>query len=167
MRWNICLTEPGRDATAAIALQQLAYLVYRPIVMRRVTFIEHNRKHVRARPASFFPGYLFVEPGGQGFARLRTAEGVKRSTPLLMRGTEYAVLPEGALEEIRRTEQELFAIGTTFTKGDRVSFKEGPFSGMFATVADVDGDTAVVLLMQMLGCETRVRASVNQLKGAA
>lgn len=167
MKWHIALTEPGRDATAALALQQLGYLVYRPIVMRRVTFIEHNRKHVRARPASFFPGYLFVEPGGQGFARLRTAEGVKRSTPLLMRGTEYAVLPEGALEEIRRTEQELFAIGPTFTKGERVSFKDGPFAGMFATVADVDGDTAVSVLMLLLGQEVRAKVPVNQLEGAA
>ena len=126
------------------------------------SYVEHQRRHVKFRPASMFPGYIFVDPGPHGWAALRTADGIRRSAPLLMQGADYATLPDGSMDEIRRTELALL-IGTSpsFTKGERVTFNEGPFAGMFAEVAEMDGDESVVLLMRLLGQEIRVKSSAK------
>lgn len=168
MKWHVALCEPGRDAIAADNLRAVGYIVHRPIVNRKVIYRERGRPHVRLKIVSMFPSYLFVEPGTQGWHRLRNADGIRRSGPLLMSGSDYAVLPAGALEEIRRTEQALMArdAPAPFAVGEKVAMADGPFAGFFATVADVDGDQAVVLLHGILGGDVRTKAPVHQLEGA-
>lgn len=173
-RWFIARSQPGRDAIVADALRNRRYEVYRPLVRRIMPYVERKRVHLRSAFVSMFPSYIFVAEADHGWHKLYTAHGIRTFGPMLLSGDKYATVPQAIIDEIKRTEQALMTetiekSPPKFAKGDRVEFigTNNPFKGHFAHIAGLDGDESVVLLMNILGCESRVTVPVAQLAGAA
>lgn len=166
MQWHIALTEPGKDSEAAKALRNRCYVVYNPICLRRVS---HGRGKMITRVRPMFPGYIFVDAGPQGWHRLETCPGIRTINSLLKGFNGYAILPEEAYQEIRRTEVSLMnpraedGGNWPFKVGGQVFVQKGPFAGFFAKVEHLDDDEAVGLLMNIFGRESRTEMPANYL----
>ncbi len=157
MHWHIALTQPGQDKQAAESLRSRCYLVYNPICYRRV---RGARGHRIKKLLPMFPGYLFVDAGGQSWERLRTCPGIRTNDSLLKINGHFAVVPNEVFDEIRRTELALVApleVPLPFRVGEELKITDGPWSGYFGTVDRLDNEEAAVLLMNVFGRQTPVR----------
>jgi transcriptional antiterminator RfaH len=162
MHWHIALTQPGQDRIAAAALRARCYLVYDPVCRRRVR-LARGRSGRKLSP--MFPGYLFVDAGGQSWDRLRSAPGVRTGDSLLTNHHgEYALVPPAIFDEIRHTELAMMApleLPPAFQPGERLKITDGPWSGYFGPVDRLDGDEAVRLLLNVFGRSTPVSIPIE------
>jgi transcriptional antiterminator RfaH len=112
-----------------------------------------------------FPRYLFFQPGSsrQSIAQVRSTLGV---TAIVCFGQVPAILSEEVLISIRNFEQsqnqaDLETI-SPFRHGEKVLVVDGPLAGLEGLVSNIAHER-VVVLMQLLGHDTRVTLTHHQL----
>ena len=161
--WYVVHTKPQQEQLAVDNLTRQGYSVYLP----RIKLLKRNRRlrcqELRLEP--LFPRYLFIQPGSSelSIAPVRSTLGV---AALVRFGQAPAVLRYDVLLgirefEARQNEAGLDAI-SPFRDGERVLVVDGPLAGMEGLVSSVS-DERVVVLMQLLGRDTRVNLSHDQL----
>jgi transcriptional antiterminator RfaH len=170
-KWHVINSEPQHEKTAADALEERGFDVYHPELLRVVA---HGRGRVRQVTRPMFPGYLFVH-----FSRMHDRWGRIFSTVgvrgILMSGAAPAEVSVAAIDGVRRREAEEAAdfqrkhkpgdkTIERFRAGELVQVKEGPFEHLLAHVAEANDSDRVMILMQMLGGETKVKLSADVLK---
>ncbi len=159
--WYVVHTKVRQEQVACDNLLRQGYAVYLP----RIRLLKRVRRRQQMQQEPLFPRYLFVQPGSaaDSIAPVRSTLGV---TTLVRFGQEPAVMRAEVLEdirafEIRRNEAPEEAI-SPFQPGARIFVSEGPLSGIEGLISDVSHER-VVVLMQLLGRETRVSLSHHQL----
>lgn len=146
--WYLAQLKPN---SAALALRNLARQGF-------ATFLPRLMRGGAPRPEPMFPGYLFVGMAdGQGrWMAINNTLGVAR---LVKFGAEPARIPDAVMDEIRARCDggDIFhPPEPALAPGDNVSLIDGPFADHIATVAGLDADRRVWLLLDVLGRATRL-----------
>lgn len=162
--WYVVHTKAQQEQVACENLARQGYAVYLP----RIKVLKRSRRHgcqeVQLDP--LFPRYLFIQPGSpeHSIAPVRSTLGV---TTVVRFGQTPAILRHEVLNSIRDFEacQNAAALEdiSPFRNGGRVMVVDGPLAGLEGLVSSVSQER-VVVLMQLLGHDTRVTLSHHQLQ---
>ena len=159
--WYVVHTKVRQEQTACDNLARQGYAVYLP----RIKILKRVRGRQQALQEPLFPRYLFVQPrsAAHSIAPVRSTLGV---ATIVRFGQEPAVLRPQSLKEIRdfetrRNEAREEDI-SPFQPGERIRVAAGPLTGMEGLISDVSHER-VVVLMHLLGQDTRVSLSHHQL----
>jgi len=161
--WYVVHTKPQQERVACDNLARQGYAVYLP----RIKLLKRSRRlrcqELQLEP--LFPRYLFIQPGspGHSIAPVRSTVGV---TTIVRFGQAPAILRHEVLTSIRDFEARQNEAGleeiSPFRDGERVLVVDGPLAGLEGLVSSVSQER-VVVLMQLLGHDTRVNLSHHQL----
>jgi len=154
--WYVVYTQPNGESRARANLLRQGYEVYLPRYRRRRT---HARKtDVVERP--LFPRYLFVALDTM-FTRWRPILSTFGVCDLVRNGDVPTPLPEGVIEEIRAGESGRAFDATDQLSGarigDPVRILKGPFADLVGRLQSAADGERVVLLLELLGREVRMR----------
>ncbi|MCK9380267.1 MAG: transcriptional activator RfaH [Sulfuritalea sp.] len=159
--WYVVHTKVRQEQTAGENLARQGYAVYLP----KIKILKRSRGRQQAQLEALFPRYIFLQPGSatHSIAPVRSTLGV---TALVRFGQEPAVMRPETLQgirdfEARRNEASDEDI-SPFQRGERVRVVDGPLTGLEGLISDVS-QQRVVVLMQLLGQDTRVSLSQHQL----
>lgn len=160
--WYVVHTKPRQERVALENLTRQGYRVYLPHL--KVLKNWRGPRQIGFEP--LFPRYLFFQPGRaeQSIAPVRSTLGV---TSVVRFGGVPAVLQAGTIESIRDFERRQHAADivelSALQPGKHVVVTGGPLAGLEGLVVMVSRQR-VVVLMRLLGEETRVRLSSDELK---
>jgi|688.fasta_scaffold511199_2 transcriptional antiterminator RfaH len=159
--WYVVHTKVRQEQTACDNLVRQGYAVYLP----RIKILKRIRGRQQALQEPLFPRYLFVQPrsAAHSIAPVRSTLGV---TTIVRFGQEPAVMRPRTLKSIREFEARRNAARdddiSPFKPNERVHVAAGPLAGMEGLISDVLQER-VIVLMQLLGQDTRVSLSHHQL----
>jgi transcriptional antiterminator RfaH len=159
--WYVVHTKVRQEQTACENLARQGYGVYFP----RVKVLKRRRGRQQAQTEAMFPRYIFFQPGSHAhsIAPVRSTSGV---SAIVRFGQEPAVIRPETLIGIREFEARQNAAKdediSPFRCHERVRVVDGPLAGLEGLITDVSRDR-VVVLMQLLGQDTRVNMSHHQL----
>jgi len=163
--WYVVHTKVRQEQTASENLARQGYSFYLPWIkiLKRV----RGREQVRLEP--MFPRYIFFQPHSpaRSIAPVRSTLGV---SGLVRFGLEPAVVRPETLRSIRDFEIHRNNANdkdlSPFQPGRRIRVADGPLMGLEGLISAVS-DERVVVLMQLLGEDTRVSLSRHQLRLAS
>jgi transcriptional antiterminator RfaH len=159
--WYVVHTKVRQEQTACENLARQGYTVYLPRIKR----LKRVRGHQQAQMEPLFPRYLFLQPGSSAhsIAPVRSTLGV---ATIVRYGQEPAVMRPETLSSIVDFEARWNQSGdeeiSPFQRGELVRVVDGPLSGLEGLISGVSQER-VVVLMQLLGADTRVSLSHHQL----
>ena len=161
MAWFVVRVKPQMEERALWHLLNQNFEAYLPRYRKR---IRHARKTKTVlRP--LFPGYLFVNMD-TARQRWRSVNGTVGVIALVQFGDMPASVPADLVNAIRQHEDQDGAIRIEpqgLQKGDRVRVREGAFADYTALLDEISDDKRVVLLLDFMGREVRVKASMESL----
>ena len=163
--WYVVHTKPRQERVARENLARQGYGVYLP--QMKVLKTRRHQREVAFEP--MFPRYLFFQPchAEQSIAPVRSTHGV---TSIVRFGWIPAILQPDTLESIQAFESHQNAADPAelsgLQRGKTIVVTSGPLAGLCGLVAMVSKER-VIVLMRLLGEETRVRLSPSELKLAA
>ena len=170
--WNVLLTEPSREFSAARHLSYLSCEIFLPVFSRAHCQRVSGGRRWRVYRRPLFTGYLFVqgEPDDLWYWA-RIAAGIRKwGCPFLTMDGKIAQISTEKIAELRSLEREINAKRSnrlSFQVGDRVLVSEGAFTGMRATVHMLSDSERVQLLLDFLGQKSRVTLTADQIRAAA
>ncbi|GJM09379.1 MAG: transcription antitermination protein RfaH [Lysobacteraceae bacterium] len=165
-QWYAVYTKPRRELAAEQHLSRQGFECFLPRACNP------TRKVVRSKPRvePLFPRYLFVRLalGLDNSAPIRSTQGV---VGLVRFGQQTVRVPTPIIEgllELRDLETGLVKPRfEPFDAGDRVQVFDGPFAGLDAVVDEPCGEKRVMVLLDILGRQSRVAVRPNQVRPAA
>lgn len=159
--WYVVHTKVRQEQTACENLARQGFVVYLP----RIKILKRSRGRQQAQMEPLFPRYIFLQPGSvsHSIAPVRSTLGV---TTIVRFGQEPAVMRPETLTSIRDFETRQNDASdedlSPFRRGERVRVADGPLTGLEGLISDVS-QQRVIVLMQLLGQDTRVSLSRCQL----
>jgi transcriptional antiterminator RfaH len=159
--WYVVHTKVRQEQTACANLVRQGYSVYLPQIKR----LKRIRGRQQAQMEPLFPRYLFLQPksNSHSIAPVRSTLGV---STFVRFGQEPAVIRPETLSSIADFESRWNQAGdveiSPFRRGERVRVVAGPLFGLEGLISGVSHER-VVVLMQLLGTDTRVNLSHHQL----
>jgi len=162
--WFVVRTKTGAEDRAAWHLKNQGFDVYLPQYRKE---IRHARKtQTVLRPV--FSGYLFVsiDLEQQRWGVINNTMGV---IGLVQFDSTPCPVSEGIVDMVRRREKDgvvnLALDG--LKKGDVVRVREGAFAEHVALLDEISSDKRAILLLDLMGREVRISASVENLAKAS
>jgi len=162
--WFVVRTKTSAEDRAAWHLINQGFEVYLPRYRKK---IRHARKtQTVLRPV--FPGYIFVAMD-LAQQRWRAINGTMGVISLVQFGDMPRPVSDDIINAIRGREKGGVVTLTPdrLEKGDRVCVREGAFAERIALLEEVSDDRRVVLLLDLMGQEVRVIASMEKLSKAS
>ena len=157
--WYLIQCKPRQDERAEENLQRQGYTCYRPRHSRE-RLLRGKRQQVEE---SLFPGYLFIQLSQlDNWAPLRSTRGVSRVVSF---GNQPLAVDAGLIETLRQRGSVTPA--PLLNAGDKVRINHGAFEELEAIFLCMDGNERVILLMNILHREQKVRvplSSIHKLK---
>ena len=157
--WYLIQCKPRQDERAEENLQRQGYTCYRP----RHTRERLLRGQRQMLEESLFPGYLSIQLSLlDNWAPLRSTRGVSRVVGF---GNQPLPVSQKLIDCLQQrccavpAEQLLEA-------GDRVRLNDGAFAELEAIFLSMDGNERVVLLMNILHREQKVRVPLSSIRKA-
>lgn len=160
--WYVAYAKSRQEDVAKENLLRQGYSVYLP----RMKILRRIRGHYRTRWEPFFPRYLFLQPGTaeHSIAPVRNTIGL---TGIVRICNDPAVISPKALLSIRQIEIRQNAASdaelSPFTPGKRIRVVDGPLYGLEGVVTSTS-QQRIIVLMQLLGSDTRVSMRCDQLQ---
>lgn len=161
--WYVAHTRPRQEEVARRNLVRQGYGVYLP-QLKVLKRLRHRRQKVWFEP--MFPGYLFFHTGRaeQSIAPVGSTLGV---ACVVRFGGVQAILQPDTFEGIRALERRQNAVELAELRalrpGKQVVVDNGPLAGLEGLVARVSRER-VIVLMHLLGGQTRVKLKPEQLR---
>jgi transcriptional antiterminator RfaH len=156
MRWYVVHTQSRAEGRASRHLRNQQFHCFLPEIR---TLRRHARK-TELIQAPLFPRYLFVEFDVEE-SRWRAINGTRGVIGVLSEGTRPIPVRRGAVEELIARRDDSGAIPLTalslFTEGAQVRITCGPFTGQLAKVQYLSARHRVVVLLNFMGVQTRLR----------
>jgi transcriptional antiterminator RfaH len=155
-RWYVVHAQPNAEAKAFWHLRNQGF---RPYLPRHAKRRRHARR-VEEIAAPLFPRYLFVrlDLGTERWRAIRATVGV---ADLVSHGDRPAPVPDGVVEAIRGREDArglvMLPPPPNLAKGDAVTITDGALEGCAGLFEALTDDERVVVLLELLGREIRVR----------
>lgn len=159
--WLLAQFKPNSHRIAERNLQRQGFRTFLPL--QQETRRERGRFTTRSRP--LFPGYLFVafDPRKGGWSAVNSTYGITRLVSF--GAAPVAVPPDLVSELMQRCDAKGMLLPPPVLKpGDQVTMTRGPFADFAATVAELAPDQRVWVLLELMGRETRVAVSPDQLR---
>lgn len=162
--WYVVHTKARQEQPACENLVRQGYVVYLP----RIKVMKRIRGLQRVVMEPLFSRYIFLQSASsaQSLAPVRSSFGVAN---VVRFGQEPAQMSEQTLQNIRKFETQCNGLRdadiSPLQPGERVHVADGPLSGLAGLISSVSQQRIVVLL-QLLGQETRVSLSRHQLTAA-
>ena len=163
--WYVLQTKARHETVAEHNLNNQGFNTFVPWI--RV------QRHLRGRwtpvREPLFPGYLFIDLDleQQNTAPIRSTRGVIK---LVRLGATVQPFPTDLMEALVRSQDiEVNAINPAemFQSGDEVRLLSGPLEGLRAIYKSRNSQERVVLLLNVLGNETRVSVSSHSIEKAS
>lgn len=164
-RWYVVHTKPRQETLALGNLQRQSYTAYCPQAVQ----FKSRRRRRQASIEPLFPRYIFIELtlGADNFAPIRSTLGV---SDLVRFGDQPAIISQDVIDAIRRQEQHLLTHAGSppaWQAGDPVEIISGPFAGLKGVFQKHRGADRVMVLFEMLGCQSRVAVNANCIVSAS
>lgn len=165
MRWYVVETHAKSESKAMFNLRRQGYRAYLP------QYLKH-RRHARRTdrvPRPLFPRYLFVklDIAQEAWRPIQSTFGVVR---LILQGDRPAPVPEGVVEDIAANQNDDGFVAVrpacSYSRGEQVHIGGGAFAdqtGLFECATDGE---RVVLLLNLLGREVKVKLPIEDLAEA-
>ena len=159
--WYVVHTKPRHEQTASDNLLRQGYEVYLP----HIKVIKRVRGRQQALHEPLFPRYLFLQPGNAALsiAPVRSTLGV---STIVRFGQVPALMRAETVQGIRAFEASRNAVGddqlSPLQEGVRVRIVDGLLAGLEGLISGVSKQRVIVLL-QLIGKDTRVSMSQHQL----
>lgn len=164
--WTVVHTHARAENLAAQHLRRQGYEVYLPRYLKRR---KHARK-VEMVSAAFFPRYLFVaiDEESAAWRPIRSTVGV---AGLITRDERPVRVPDAVVGELRSREDAAgFVVEEpqpTFALGEKVLILDGPFADVCGLFNGLTDDRRVVLLLNLLGRNVKIRVPLETVGAAA
>jgi transcriptional antiterminator RfaH len=160
--WYLVYTKPRQESVAKLNLERQHYSVYLPLV-------RHSRKRLGRRIdviEPLFPRYLFIELSTQtdNWGPIRSTVGV---SSLVRFGAEPAAVPGQLIACLRARDNEQgvqLLAPRAFAEGDSVRIAAGPMWGYEGIFLATTGKQRVMVLLEILGKQTRVSVAAEDLE---
>lgn len=166
MRWYVVHTQPQAEARAAWHLDNQGFAVYLPRYAKR-------RRHARRIdwvPTPLFPRYLFVGMD-LAVARWRAIRSTVGVADLICHGDRPTPVPDGIVETIRAREDDGGVVklpaAPLFDKGEPVCITEGALRGLTGLFESTTDEERVIVLLDLLGRQVRVRVPLETVQAVA
>lgn len=157
--WYLIQCKPRQDERAEENLLRQGYTCYRPHHTRE-RLVRGQRQNVEE---SLFPGYLFIQLSlHDNWAPLRSTRGVSRVVSF---GNQPLPVSEALIECLQQRCCEA-ASEYLLESGDKVLINHGAFAELEAIFLTMDGNERVVLLMNILHREQKVRVPLSSIRKA-
>ncbi len=164
-QWFVVHTKPRREAVAEENLARQGFDTYCPRIC-----LERIRRYKRVRTIeAMFPRYLFVhlEVGHDNISAIAYTKGVSQ---LVRFGNEPATVPDDVIRLLRESASDpsglYFELLPEPKKGDRVDIIDGPFAGLSGVFYKRSAEERVVILLNVLGEQSRVTLRREQVVAA-
>ena len=162
MDWYLVYTKPRHEKCALDNLQRQGFQCYLPT--RPSEKLRQGMLVVTDEP--LFPRYLFIRLGqgdsAPSWTPIRSTKGVSR---LVSVGVEPAKVADSLVEALRAQEAAVQdQPDRLFKPGERVRLTEAPFAGIEGIYQMADGDRRVMVLIELLSKQVRVRVAPANLR---
>jgi transcriptional antiterminator RfaH len=166
MRWYVAHTQPLSEGRASQHLRNQGFAVYLPRFLKR-------RRHARRIdwvPTPLFPRYLFIGMD-LAVARWRAVRSTIGIAGLICHGDQPTPVPYGIVEAIQAREDDdglvKLPAAPLFDKGDRVHITEGALRGLSGLFEGATDEARVIILLDLLGRQVRVRLPLETVQAVA
>jgi len=166
MKWFAIYTHPQAESKAAFHLKRQGFEVYLPRFLKK-------RRHARRVdwvPSPLFPRYLFVgiDIEKMGWRPIRSTIGVSN---IVCFGDRPLPVPNVIIEQLQVFEDEKgfvsFGRNQFFKPGDKIEILQGAFSELTGIIEGMDDQDRVTLLLDLMGRQTKVKTSLENIVAAA
>ncbi len=162
MNWYLIHTKPRQEKCALQNLEQQGYLCYLPILPTEK--LRHGSLAVANEP--MFPRYLFIQLDTSNSAKcwspIRSTKGVSR---LVSFGIEPAKVDDRLISLLRSREEAIRSQPQRFfSPGERVQLTEGAFVDIEGIYQMADGESRVMVLIELLSKPVRMSVSPASLR---
>lgn len=148
MQWYVIHTKPRQEQRALLNLEQQGYECFLPVLATE----KLHQGVLTVVDAPLFPRYLFIRldgsESGKGWGPIRSTKGVSR---LVTFGTHPAKVDKKLIAALRAlshtTAQQPQRL---FSPGERLIVTHGPFAGIEAIYQMRDGESRVLVLIELL-----------------
>lgn len=160
--WYLVTTKPKSEFKAQENLLRQGYETYLPLVQ---TSRRRNGQNIK-RTEAFFSRYLFIflDRETDNWAPIRSTLGV---AGMVRFGGLPAVVPDTMINNLKQNENE-FGLQSfekkEWKQGDKVEIMNGPFEGYKAIYQKMKSAERVSVLLDIVGKNTQVTLSVNELE---
>jgi transcriptional antiterminator RfaH len=163
LRWYVIHTKWAGETVAESNLQRQGYEVYLPRLQQTV----RRRRRLQERIVPLFPRYLFLRlnEGSQVLGPVRSTTGV---TSVVRFGSSYATVPDQLIRALQaradpETGLHCMPPPALPAPGSAIKIAEGPFDGLEGVFECESGENRAVVLLNMLGRNTRVQVPIDYL----
>lgn len=154
--WYLIQCKVRQEERAEENLMRQGYQCLRPTFLRRKTV----RGQLQTVAESLFPGYLFIQlANGANWGPLRSTRGVLRVVSF---GGTPLPIDEVIIRELQARAAQQHVI-SELEPGQVVRIVDGPFAELEAVFLSMDGDERVVLLLNFLQREQKVRFPLSDI----
>jgi transcriptional antiterminator RfaH len=164
MHWYLVHTKPRQEKRALQNLERQGYPCYLPLLPT-----EKLRQGALAlADEPLFPRYLFIqlsqEHSAKSWSPIRSTQGVNR---LVRFGEEAAKVDDCIIDLLKRQEAVILEQPQRlFAPGERIQLTEGPFVGIEGVFQMSDGESRVMVLIELLGKPVSLHTSPASLRKA-
>jgi len=156
LRWYLIRTKPSAESTARTHLERQSFQTYLP---RLVQTVRRKRRWLE-RISALFPGYVFLrlDEGRQCLRPVCSTQGV---ASVVRFGGRFAIVPDEVIGQLRAREDPASGLhrmreSAPLKPGTAVAIEDGPFAGLDGVFERESGADRVVVLLMLLGQESRV-----------
>lgn len=162
MKWFAVYTQQHAESKAAYHLKRQGFDVYLPRYLKK-------RRHARRVDwisSPMFPRYLFVglDVENKGWHSILSTIGVSN---LVCFGDQPLSVPISIIDSLVALEDEKGLISLNkksgFNRGDSIEILQGAFSELTGHFEEFDDQGRVTLLLDMMGCQTKVKTSLENI----
>ena len=147
LSWYLIHSKPRQEACALDNLQRQGFECFLPII----SVEKLRRKLLVPVPEPLFPRYLFIRldasQQGRSWNPIRSTTGVSR---LVSFGQVPAKVDEELVTSIRESVSSTTVQQRHFAPGESLRINQGPFAGLEALYQMPDGESRVMVLINML-----------------
>lgn len=165
MHWYLVYTKPKQERCALENLQRQGYQCYLPVLLSE----KLCQGILKITEEPLFPRYLFIRlckgDSAPSWTPIRSTRGVCR---LVSFGTEPAKVTDLLVEALRA--QEAFFQNEPlrlFRPGERVRLTQKPFVDIEGIYQIADGEHRVMVMIELLCKQVRVRVSAASVRKVA
>jgi transcriptional antiterminator RfaH len=157
MNWYVIHTKPKQEPRALLNLERQGYECFLP--MLAVEILRQGALTMVDEP--LFPRYLFIHldsgESEKGWGPIRSTYGVSQmvtfgNEPAQIDNTIVEALRDGSLAKASKPKR-------LFKKGEPLEVTKGPFAGLEAVYQMDDGESRVMVLIELLSKKTNLTVS--------
>jgi len=161
--WYLIHTKIRKELCAMQNLERQGFECYLPYIPAE----KLRRGSLAVVDEPLFPRYLFIRLGGgleaQSWAPIRSTTGVSR---LVTFGNVPAKVGDELVDAIRSQHSGADALRRQFEPGQKVVITQGPFAGLEAVYQMSDGESRVMVLLNMLSKNVKMSLAPTSIRQA-